>query len=226
MIVLKAEFEKSAPELKDAPKADLPEVCFVGRSNVGKSSAMNTLTKRKQLARVSKTPGRTRLLNFFRVELADRAGPGRRTAAVRLCDLPGYGYAEAPKAERKNWGAMITGYLNDRPSLKVVVMLVDCEVGPQPRDHEMMEFLAASPRPLIVAATKADKVSRTRMGGQLDKIARELNVPRKAVLPFSSVEDTGRVELWNAICTAAGVLERKSPTHILTADHGEEGEVE
>jgi GTP-binding protein len=208
MIVLNADFEKSAPKLADAPVDALPEVCFVGRSNVGKSSALNALTRRKQLARVSKTPGRTRLLNFFRVELADKNGPGRRTGVVRLCDLPGYGYAEAPKTERRTWGAMITGYLAGREHLRAVVMLVDADVGAQPRDLEMLEFLGGSTRPLVVVATKADRVSRTRMGGQLDRIARDLGVPRSAVLPFSSFDDTGRAELWKTLCTAAGLFGR------------------
>jgi GTP-binding protein len=218
MIVLTADFEKSAPSLDDAPLADLPEVCFVGRSNVGKSSAMNALTKRRQLARVSKTPGRTRLLNFFRVELADKNGPNRRTATLRLCDLPGYGYAEAPKTERKNWGAMISRYLRDRPKLYAIVVLVDADIGAQPKDLEMMEFLADTTRPIIVAATKADRVSRTRLGSQLDKLARDLGVPRSAILPFSAHEEIGRRELWNAICTASGLLDRTRPEHILTSD--------
>jgi GTP-binding protein len=218
MIVLSSEFEKSAPSLDDAPPADLPEVCFVGRSNVGKSSAMNALTRRRQLARVSKTPGRTRLLNFFRVELADKNGPNRRTAKLRLCDLPGYGYAEAPKNERKNWGEMITRYLQDRPKLYAIVVLIDADIGPQPKDFEMLEFLAGTPRPIIVAATKADRVSKTRLGSQLDRIARELNVPRSAILPFSAHEELGRRELWSALCTAAGLLGRTTPAHILTPE--------
>lgn len=210
MIVLSAAFEKSAPKLAEAPPADLPEVCFVGRSNVGKSSALNVLTQRHQLARVSKTPGRTRLLNFFRVDLADKRGPGRRTAAVRLCDLPGYGFATGPKDERRQWGAMIGGYLRDRENLAAVVVLVDSLVGPQPKDFEMFEFLAGTSRPLIVAATKADRLPKTRRGAALDRIARELGVPRDAVLAFSSEEDIGHTELWNELCAAAGLFGRKS----------------
>lgn len=224
MIVLSADFEKSAPSLADAPKADLPEVCFVGRSNVGKSSALNALTRRKQLARVSKSPGRTRLLNFFRIELADRAGPGRRTAALRLCDLPGYGYALAPKVERKTWGEMITRYLSEREMLCAVVVLIDAEVGPQPKDHEMMTFLAGSTRPIVVAATKADKLAKTRLGSQLDRIARELEVPRIAVVPFSAHEGTGHAELWNTLCAAAGLLGRSNTERLLEPAPEEEEE--
>jgi len=210
MIVLDASFESSAPDLAGAPPPDLPEVCFAGRSNVGKSSALNALTGRRRLAHVSKTPGRTRLLTFYRVELADRPGPTRRTAKVRLCDLPGYGFAMAPKGERRRWGTMIEGYLAKRESLRCIVMLVDAQVGAQPLDFEMMEFLAASPVARLVVATKADRLARTRVGSSLDRVARDLGVARANVVAFSAEEPIGRQELWNGICTAAGVLGRRS----------------
>lgn len=223
MIVLDAQFEKSAPSVDLAPPDDQPELCFVGRSNVGKSSALNTLTRRKQLARVSKTPGRTRLLNFFLVTLADKAGPRRRTATIRLCDLPGYGYAEAPKSERRLWGEMMGNYLRDRQSLKAVVMLVDADIGAQPKDMEMLEYLGGMTRPLIVLATKADRLARTRRGSALDKLARQLGVPRSAVLPFSSVEEIGFREGWETFCAAAGLFGRDSDSeHILEAAPQEE----
>jgi GTP-binding protein len=215
VIVLDAAFELSAPTLDLAPPGDLPEFCFAGRSNVGKSSMLNVLVRRKQLARVSKTPGRTRLLNFFRVDLADHPGPQKSVRSVRLCDLPGYGYAEAPKAERRTWAAMIGRYLESREALKAVVVLVDGEIGPQPRDFEMMESLAGSPRPLVVCATKADRLPRTRRGAALDRIASQLGVPRGAVLPFSSVDVAiGRDALWDALCAAAGLFRRESG-HVL-----------
>lgn len=211
MIVLDASFRTSSPTVEQAPPPDLPEICLAGRSNVGKSSALNALVARRGLARVSKTPGRTRLLNFFDVQLASGKGPNRRTARVRLCDLPGYGFALAPKQERRTWAAMIERYLRERESLRGIVLLVDAYVGVQPKDREMMEYLSApdvAGRPLIVAATKADRVPRTRRGGQLDRIARELGVTRSAVIPFSSEEEIGREELWGAICAAAGLLGR------------------
>ena len=217
MIVLDARFEKSAPSLDLAPKPDLPEICFVGRSNVGKSSALNCLTHRKQLARVSKTPGRTRLLNFFQVDIADHPGPTKRTAALRFCDLPGYGFAQGPKTEISSWGKTVSEYLEKREGLSAVVMLVDSEVGPQPKDHEMADFVAAAHRPVIVLATKADKLARTRRGGALDRMAKEMGVPRSAIIPFSSKEKMGHDEAWRAICAAGGVLGRESD-HILEAN--------
>jgi GTP-binding protein len=223
MVVLQSEFEKSATKVAEAPTPDLPEICFVGRSNVGKSSVLNTLTARKQLARVSKTPGRTRLLNFFRIDLADHPRPPRRTASIRLCDLPGYGFAKAPKDEKRLWGAMIEAYLHERPSLVAVVMLVDAEVGPQPKDFEMLEFLSNANRSIIVVATKADRLARTRRGAALDKIAKELEVPRGSVLAYSSHEPIGREELWRTICAAAGIFGRESEK-ILGASFDEVGD--
>lgn len=216
MIVLDAVFEKSAPRVEEAPSPVFPEVCFVGRSNVGKSSALNVLTRRKQLARVSSTPGRTRLLNFFAVDIADRAGPGKRTSTVRFCDLPGYGFARGPKDERMAWGKMIGEYLGTRENLRAVIVLVDAEVGPQPRDFEMMEFMRGTPQPFIVLGTKADRLPRTRRGAALDRIARALEVPRESVLAFSSVEDLGRKELWRAICAVSEVFGATSE-HIVEA---------
>lgn len=210
MIVLDAVFEKSAPRLAEAPPADLPEVCFVGRSNVGKSSALNALTNRRQLARVSKTPGRTRLLNFFRVDLADRPGPARRTASMRFCDLPGYGFATGPKDERATWGEMISTYLRERERLVAIVVLIDALVGPQPKDYEMMGFLSGAARPILIAATKADRLPKTRRGAALDRIARDLGVPRAAVLAFSSQEYIGQKELLNELCAAGEVFGRTS----------------
>jgi GTP-binding protein len=210
VIVLDAQFELSAPNLASAPKADLPEFCFVGRSNVGKSSALNVLTARRQLARVSKTPGRTRMLNFFKVTLADRPGTGHRVGTLRLCDLPGYGFAKAPKQERVTWDKTVSTYLNERESLTAVVALIDAEVGAQPKDLAMFDFLAKSGRQLIVVATKADRLPRTRRGSALDRIAHDLAVPRAAMIPFSSHEAIGHDELWRALCAAAGLFDRQS----------------
>lgn len=220
MIVLDARFEKSAPALALAPSPDLPEICFVGRSNVGKSSALNILTNRKQLARVSKTPGRTRLLNFFRIDIADHPGPGKQVAAMRFCDLPGYGFAGGPKAEVSSWGKIVSEYIEKRDNLVAIVMLVDTEVGPQPKDHEMVDFLSTTSRALIVVATKVDKLPRTRRGAALDQLSKVMGVPRKAVIAFSAKENIGHDDVWRAICAAGGVLGRQSD-QILELSAGE-----
>lgn len=225
MIVLDAVFEKSAPRVEEAPPPDRPEICFAGRSNVGKSSALNVLTNRKQLARVSKTPGRTRLLNFFAVDIADRPGPNKRSESLRFCDLPGYGFARGPKDERRTWGKMIGDYLQNRDCLVAIVVLIDAEVGPQPRDFEMMEFMRGASCPFIIAATKADKLPRTRRGAALDKIANALEVPRDSVFAFSSHENLGRRELWNALCAASGVFGIGSE-HVIAAVEAEDDALE
>lgn len=214
MIVLDAAFELSAPDHAQGPADGLPEFCFIGRSNVGKSSALNTLTRRGGLARTSKTPGRTQLLNFFRITLADKPGPGRRTFAMRLCDVPGYGFAKAPAAERKKWSKFTGDYLKHRQALAAVVLLVDGEIGPQPKDLEMVDVLAASTRPLVVVATKLDRVPRTRRGAACDKIGAALGVPSGGVLGFSSSEGFGADKLWNALLAAAGAWNAESP-HLL-----------
>jgi len=214
MIILEAEFELSVPDHTQAPPDGLPEFCFMGRSNVGKSSALNTLTRRNGLARTSKTPGRTQLLNFFRITLGDKPGPNRRTAKLRLCDLPGYGYAKAPAAERKKWSKFTGNYLQKRDALAAVVLLVDGEIGPQPKDFEMIEVLSGTSRPLIVLATKLDRVPRTRRGAACDKIGSALGIPSGGVLGFSSTEDLGRDELWNTLLAAAGLWNRDS-RHLL-----------
>lgn len=212
MNVLDATFVLSAPDVELAPKPELPEICLAGRSNVGKSSALNALARRKQLARVSKTPGRTRLLNFFDITLAEGSGPKKRVAQLRICDLPGYGFAKAPKNERRQWGAMIGKYLETRESLKAVVMLVDGLIGAQPNDHEMLDYLAsrhqsqADAPPLIVIATKVDRLPKTRIGSQLDRIAKDLGVPRQALLGFSAHSGYGHQDVLRTFCDAAGVL--------------------
>src|SRR5438067_245440 len=136
-MVLSAEFVKSATDAAGYPPPGLPEIAFCGRSNVGKSSALNALAGRRRLARVSRTPGRTRLINFFdlRVRTADDV-----EHAIRFADLPGYGFASGPRSEREQWKEMIETYLTQREPLKALVVLVDGEIGPQPSDTEMIQW--------------------------------------------------------------------------------------
>jgi GTP-binding protein len=202
VIVLSAEFATSAVEPAQWPAPDRPEAAFCGRSNVGKSSCLNALTNRHQLARVSRTPGRTRLINFFDVSVAERTRSGGRGPehALRLVDLPGYGYASGPHAERATWKAMIEKYLTKRDTLGALVVLVDGDLGAQPADVEMVDWGRSLGRKLVVVATKLDHLRRTRRPAQLERIAKTLGVPD--VIGFSAKEKFGLDETWRALVSA------------------------
>jgi GTP-binding protein len=196
--VLDARFLTTAVEEGGWPPADTPEIAFVGRSNVGKSSMINALTGRRKLVRVSNTPGRTRTLNFFDVVL--ERGEARRT--VRLADLPGYGYAKVSKTERLGWDQMITGYLQRRTALRGVVAIVDAEVGATDDDVRTLAYLVSSGRRVLVAATKIDRLGKAHRKPQLAATAERLSVPRDTVLGFSATEKLGVPEVWESLWTA------------------------
>lgn len=197
MIVLSAEFLKSATDPSGYPPDGPPELAFCGRSNVGKSSALNALVQRKALARVSRTPGRTRLINFFDLKVAEKTRSGGRghEYEVRFADLPGYGYASGPKDEVKTWQTMIERYLTKRESLSALVILVDGDLGPQPSDVEMVRWAESLGPRVLCVATKLDKLSRSRRASQCDRIAGTLAVPK--VIGFSAKEKFGIDELWH-----------------------------
>jgi GTP-binding protein len=176
-------FLRSAARSSDLPAARA-EVAFVGRSNVGKSSLLNAVTGHRQLAKVSRTPGRTQLINVF------DAGDGRW-----VVDLPGYGFASAPARVRSSWQAMIEGYLTTRPSLRMVFVLVDAEVGPTPLDHQMTEWLAACRVPYHIVANKADKVGKSRHGARHSAVAKQLGRALEDVSWVSAEKGTGVPEL-------------------------------
>jgi len=201
VIVLAAGFVKSATAPEHWPPPDRPEVAFCGRSNVGKSSCLNALANRKQLARVSRTPGRTRLINFFDLSVAERTRSGGRGPEhrLRLVDLPGYGFASGPREERETWKAMIERYLVGRQTLEALVVLVDGELGAQPSDVEMVRWGESLGRHIVVVATKLDKLGRTRRAPQLQKIAATLDVPADQVIGFSAKEKFGVDELWKEL---------------------------
>jgi GTP-binding protein len=198
--VLTAEFATTATKLEEYPRDNIPEVAFVGRSNVGKSSMINTLANRRKLVRVSNTPGRTRTLNFFDVALEHRA----KKRTLRLCDLPGYGFAKVPKSERAIWDKMISTYLANRHTLKVVVTIIDGEIGPTPDDLEMLDFLQDKPPRILVVATKLDRISKSARKPALLKIQKQLELPDNSLLGFSSHENIGHEDVWRTLLGIIG----------------------
>jgi len=170
------------------PDSALPEVAFAGRSNVGKSSLLNSLVRRKSFARVSRTPGRTREINFFRVN-----------NGFVFVDLPGYGYARVSKEKKAAWRPMIESYLRRTTQLRGIVLLLDIRREPSDDDRAMLDFLAEVGVPTIVALTKTDKLSKAVALESAAKIARSLALEPEQVIPFSSVTGEGRAELLNAI---------------------------
>jgi GTP-binding protein len=199
--VVSAEFARTATRPEEWPRGPTPEVAFVGRSNVGKSSMLNALTRKKGLARVSNTPGRTRALQFF--DVSYRPTPAARPRALRFCDLPGYGYAKVSKAERDAWAAMIEDYLRDRDVLRAVVLIVDARHPPTESDRDAAGFLAGAGRRVIVATTKMDKLPRTRQGAALAEAEKVLGLARGDAVPFSAVEGTGAERLWARLAAIA-----------------------
>lgn len=170
------------------PESSLPEIAFAGRSNVGKSSLLNALVRRKAFARVSRTPGRTREINFFRVN-----------NAFVLVDLPGYGYARISKEKKLEWKPMIESYLRRTSQLRGIVLLLDIRRDPSDDDRAMLDFLAEMEVPTIVALTKTDKLSKTAARQRAAEISRALLLESEQVIPFSSHSGEGRVELLEAI---------------------------
>ena len=191
--VLDAKFLLGVPAVAKMPPPAVPEVAFAGRSNVGKSSLLNTLMQRKGLARTSRTPGCTRALNVFEVQLSV-------DSIFHFVDLPGYGYAKVSKAERIGWGPMIEDYLRERPSLKALFLLVDARRGAEDDDLQLLEFMAVSRSKetcrVHVVATKLDKIVRAKQKPALEIVKSMAKVP---VIGFSSETGVGRDELWTRI---------------------------
>jgi GTP-binding protein len=187
---LRLEFLQSASKMEQLPDAII-EVALVGRSNVGKSSLINALTNRKDLARTSKTPGATRLINVYEQV---PAGSGRW-----LVDLPGYGFAKASRAEQNRWGAMIETYLLERETLEAVIVLIDGEVGPTKLDLTTIEWLDHIGCPYRFVATKVDKVKSSKRQKRRKDLVEALGVDRKDVAWVSAHKNTGIPELRSTI---------------------------
>jgi GTP-binding protein len=187
------QFLLSASDPSHFPAPSLPEVAFLGRSNVGKSSVINALVGVK-IARTSSTPGRTQAINFFEIRWAGKPKP-----EVLFADLPGYGYAKVPRAVTATWNGFIEPYLKERETLALCVALVDISIPPQESDHQLLDFLRASHRRFCVVATKSDRLSHNQLTNSLRKFSAEY--PEAKILPFSARTGAGRQELWQEIRT-------------------------
>jgi GTP-binding protein len=190
-------FAGSAASPDQFPLDGLPEVAFLGRSNVGKSSLLNALAGRRDIARVSSTPGRTRLVNFFRVD-----------DEMYLADLPGYGYARVPEAVRRSWERLVTSYLIGRASLALCVFLVDARHDPMPGDETLRAYLEHHGLPYVLAATKVDKIGRSEEARRRRELASGLGRKARDVVAVSATEGRGIDELWKAIRAAAQAASR------------------
>ncbi|HYE12716.1 MAG TPA: ribosome biogenesis GTP-binding protein YihA/YsxC [Patescibacteria group bacterium] len=189
MIIKKCDFVTSAAQYGQYPESDLPEVAFVGRSNVGKSSLINSMLNRKSLVKVSSKPGKTRLINFFVVN-----------EELMLVDLPGYGYAAVSQSEKQKWGKMIEDYLTTREVLKSVVLLVDMRHKPTGDDKLMYDFIKFYRSKVIVVATKWDKIKKNDFKKNMELIRNTLNLDENdKLIPYSSETHQSREELWEII---------------------------
>jgi GTP-binding protein len=188
MIIKSAEFVTSAVKPDQYPPAKYPEMAFAGRSNVGKSSLINTLVNRKRLVKTSSTPGRTQLINFFDIN-----------NLITFVDLPGYGYAKVPTAVRKKWGPMIETYLSNRRTLKGVVVIMDIRRIPRQEEHELIEWLKYFSIDGILVLTKTDKLSKSKRLKQHNAIAEALTIDPDKLILFSAKSRQGRDAVWDAL---------------------------
>ena len=182
----------SAGEIRQFPSHPVPQVALSGRSNVGKSSLINTLLGRKSLARVSGAPGKTITINFYDVD-----------GKLFLVDLPGYGFAKRPPADKAKWSALTDGYFTANKNIDrvaLILQLVDLKVGPTADDEMMLQYLSAAELPFLVVATKADKLNKTEREKALARLASHPDIPTDTpIIPFSSLKGEGKDEVWRAI---------------------------
>lgn len=188
--VARASFLWGVASAASLPPSDLPEIAFAGRSNVGKSSLIERLLGVRGLLRISSTPGRTRQVNLFQIDL----GNGDRS--LLFADLPGYGFAKVSRRERRSWGPLVESYLEQRSSLRCVVVIIDVRRGVEPDDQELAQYLRAIGQRMVVVATKTDKLAKNKIKPAVAAVARAMG---EAAIGFSAVSGDGREELWETL---------------------------
>lgn len=187
--IIQAVFVKSIVEQKDRPKPYLPEFAFAGRSNVGKSSLINSMVNRSHFARVSKSPGKTRTINFYKIN-----------QQFYFVDLPGYGYARVSKSEKQKWQKMVENYLIQNPYLKVIYVLIDSQVGLKENDIELFKWLYFNKLPYKIILTKTDRISHSEKVKILSYVTNTLQlISKNHIFLFSAKTNFGRQEVWNDI---------------------------
>lgn len=200
VVVTKGAYLTSAVKKEQYPEVKRPEFVFIGRSNVGKSSLINSLTRVTNLARVSRQPGKTQTINYFEVGL--KIDGSEERTDFYLVDLPGYGYAKTGKENRKIWKKFIDEYLLSSESIQFVCQLIDIRHDPMQSDIDMFRWLVTNGLPVLVIATKTDKLSRSAAQKQIARMKQVLGVPELDILPYSSLKNEGRSELLDSIATS------------------------
>jgi GTP-binding protein len=191
MKIISAEFIKSATKPSEYPPGNFPEVAIAGKSNVGKSSLINALVNRKNLAKTSSSPGRTQVINFFRVN-----------GSLSLVDLPGYGYAKVSLEVRETWKPMVESYLQTRQEIRLVILIVDARRGASPDDLALLDWLDYHRIPSLIVLTKADKLSQIERARQKKALGQQPLLAGKTLSFFSAITGEGKVELWKMILKA------------------------
>ena len=187
MKIHSAEFLLSASTTRQFPAATLPEIAFAGRSNVGKSTLINSLLNRKKLVKTSATPGKTQLINFFKVN-----------EKFYFVDLPGYGYAKVPESVRRKWQNLVEAYLRERETLRNVVLIIDCRHKPTLQDSQLLEWLEYYQRPSLIVASKIDKLKRGQVQKHLQKIKHDLSI-ESLPIGHSSMQYGRKEEIWKKL---------------------------